>query len=180
MQIKKLNKHSLAITLILSASLLGPINAIAASPSPSSTNPYGGVKVDPLGPNETIITISKGKIVKRLSMNDLLALNPKSISIYEPFIRKRQNFTVVKLSQLFKLVRISNSDFVSTVALNDYVYANSAKSFLTADGYLAIKRDGKLIPYDQGGPIRIIYPDTSRWSKSLDPWNWSLRRISAK
>ena len=38
----------------------------------------------------------------------------------------------------------------------------------------------ELIPYDQGGPIRIIYPDSSRWSKFLDPWNWSLTRITAK
>lgn len=180
MQIKKINKYSFAVALVLIASLSNPISSIAASPSPSTTNPYGGVKVDPLGPNETILTISKGKIVKRLSLNDLLALNPKEISIYEPFIRKRQKFTAVKLSQLFKLVAISNSNRVSTIALNDYVYANSAKSFLSADGYLAIKRDGKLIPYDQGGPIRIIYPDSSRWSKFLDPWNWSLSRITAK
>ena len=168
----------LVLSLALVGAMASPVEA--ASPSPTPSNPYGGVKVDPLGPNETILIISKGKSVKKLSLNNLLDLKPSEISIYEPFVRTRQKFTAIKLSRLFKLVGISAKDRVSTVALNDYVSANSAKSFVIADGYLAIKRNGELIPYDQGGPIRIIYPDSSRWSKFLDPWNWSLTRITAK
>lgn len=166
------------ITLALTISMTSQVGA--ASPSPSATNPYGGVKVDPLGPNETILVLSKAGKIRKLSFNNLLALKPTQISIYEPFVHARQKFTVVKLSTLFKLVGISANDRVSTVALNDYVYANKAGSFLDADGYLAIKRNGELIPYDQGGPIRIIFPDKSKWSKVLDPWNWSLTRITAK
>ena len=165
-------------TVVLLCTLVAPANA--SSPSPTPTNPYGGVKVDPPGPSDTILTISKGKKIVRLSLNALQALKPTEISIYEPFIRARQKFTVVKLSSIFKLVDVNENDRISTVALNDYVFANTAKSFLRADGYLAIKRNGQLIPYDQGGPIRIIYPDSSRWSKYLDSWNWSLTRITAK
>ena len=174
--------HRLSIVAILTMSLIGaPLFSLnAASPSPSPSNPYGGIAVDPLGPNETILVISKGKIVKKLSLNDLQKLKPTVISIYEPFVRTRQKFTVVKLSSLFNLAGIKSTDKVSTVALNDYVYANTASSFINADGYLAFKRNGISIPYDQGGPIRIVYPDKSRWAKFLDPWNWSLKRISAK
>lgn len=173
-------KKIMITTLVLALGLPIASTANAVSSSPTPTNPYGGVKVDPLGPNETILVISKGKVTKKLTLNNLLALKATEISIYEPFVRARQKFTVVKLATLFKLIGVSENDRVSTVALNDYVYANTAKSFLSADGYLAVKRNGKLIPYDQGGPIRIVFPDTSRWSKFLDPWNWSLTRITAK
>ncbi len=168
------------ITLTLAISLFSGITASALAASPSPSNPYGGIAVDPLGPNETILVISKGKLIKRLTFNSLMKLNPKEISIYEPFVKVRQKFTVVKLSTLFAQVGITANDKVSTIALNDYVYENLAKNFTSADGYLAIKRNGKLIPYDQGGPIRIIYPTDSRWAKFLDPWNWSLTRISVK
>lgn len=168
-----------SLVLVLSFLAVTGSMALAASPSPTS-NPYGGIAVDPPGPNEIVLVVSKGKLIKRLSMNNLLKLNPKVISIYEPFVKVRQKFTVIKLSTLFALVGIRANDKVSTIALNDYVYENLAKNFNAADGYLAIKRDSKLIPYDQGGPIRIVYPTNSRWAKFLDPWNWSLTQISAK
>lgn len=180
----KANRSNLAAILvagpILMATLFVPFVASAASPSPTPSNPYGGVAVDPLGPNETVLIVSKGKVVKKLSFNDLLKLKPSVITIYEPFVHAKQKFTVIKLATIFSLAGIKSSDKVSTIALNDYVYGNTAKSFLAANGYLAIKRNGELIPYDQGGPIRLIYPDNSRWAKFLDPWNWSLNRISAK
>lgn len=51
---------------------------------------------------------------------------------------------------------------------------------MTNSGYLAIARGGKDIPYDQGGPIRIVFPDKSKWAKNLDAWNWSIRKIIVK
>jgi hypothetical protein len=38
----------------------------------------------------------------------------------------------------------------------------------------------KEIPYDQGGPIRIIFGSKSTWAKYLDAWNWSLSSITVK
>jgi DMSO/TMAO reductase YedYZ molybdopterin-dependent catalytic subunit len=51
---------------------------------------------------------------------------------------------------------------------------------LTANGYVAIKRNGVDIPYDQGGPIRLVFADNSVWAKNLDAWNWSLSSIAVK
>ncbi len=43
---------------------------------------------------------------------------------------------------------------------------------------IATKRDGAPIPYDQGGPIRIVFPDGTPLSSNLDAWNWSLASIT--
>lgn len=163
---------ALSITALL---FLTP-TALAAS----DTNPYGSSSVDPAGPNEIILTISKGPKKQSFTYSQLRSLKKSSISIYEPFLKKHQRFTVVSLKTLFAFVGIKGKDKVSTIALNDYIFNGSAEKFLVAHAYLAIERDKKPISYDQGGPIRLIYPDSSPWAKYLDAWNWSLSKIVVK
>jgi hypothetical protein len=152
----------------------------SATPSASPSNPYGAAPIDPPALTDPLLTVSKGSTSSVLTMTQLIALGTSDISIYEPFVKQRQTFTVIPLTKIFALASISGSDSVDTKALNDYVYTNTAAKFVAAKGYLAIKRNGLDIPFDQGGPIRIVFPDDSTWTKFLDPWNWSLSSISVK
>lgn len=155
-------------------------NSTTPTPNVSPSNPYGAAPVDPPASTDTILTLSKGTKSATLTMANLLSLGTSEISIFEPFVKLRQSFTVIPLAKLFGKVGISPTDKVMTKALNDYVYTNTAAKFISSSGYLAVKRNGIDIPYDQGGPIRIIFPDGSTWSHFLDPWNWSLSSISVK
>ena len=169
---KKIASSIIALGLLLS---VAP-HAMATE----STNPYGASTVDPAGPNEVIFTVSKtGKKITYTS-KQLSALKSSTISIYEPFLKKRQSFAVIPMKDFFAKVGISSNDKVSTNALNDYVYTNTAAQFISAGGFIAIKRNGAAIPYDQGGPLRIVFADKSKWAKNLDAWNWSLASISVK
>ncbi len=143
-------------------------------------NPYGGVAVKPPAANETIFTINNGKKVIKYSMNSLKAMKPITITIYEPFVKKEQSFSVISISNIAKKSGINPKAKLVTIALNDYTYTNTLQNFVAAKGYIAIARNGKPIPYDQGGPIRIVFPKDSKWSKFLDPWNWSLSSIVVK
>jgi hypothetical protein len=143
-------------------------------------NPYGTSTVDPAGPNDIIFTVSKGTRKAEFTETRLLKMKSTVISIYEPFIKKRQTFTVIPMKNFFALAGISGDDKVVTTALNDYTYSNTASKFISAKAYIAIKRGGQPIPYDQGGPIRLVFGDTSKWAKQLDAWNWSLSSISVK
>jgi hypothetical protein len=154
--------------------------AIPSAPAIETTNPYGTSTVDPAGPNEVILTISKGGKKSEFAYARLMKMKSQTISIYEPFLKKRQTFTVIPIERFFLLVGIKGSDKVATRALNDYVYTNSASAFIKAGALVAIKRSGKDIPYDQGGPIRLIYGDKSIWAKELDAWNWSITSITVK
>lgn len=152
----------------------------ATSGEAATKNPYGDSKIDPPAAGSPILTVVKAGKSTAYTLAQLKALKPKVISIYEPFLKVRQSFTVIPLSTLFTASKITKSDSVQTIALNDYIYTNTAGNFLSAKGYLAIARNGKDIPYDQGGPVRIVFPDGSKWSKFLDPWNWSLVRLAVK
>jgi hypothetical protein len=165
-------------TLLLVFSLLFTTSNFSFAAT--TANPYGAAAIDPPAANEVILTLGhKGKL-RKFRFEDLLQLKNSTITIHEPFVKKNQSFTVVPLKALFASVGITSSEMVQTKALNDYIYSNRASEFLKADGYLAIKRNGQVIPYDQGGPIRIIFPNTSKWSTFLDPWNWSLMSITVK
>lgn len=163
----------LLLTISLTAVTVNPSNAV-------ENNPYGISTVDPAGPNEIIFTISKGEKSAQFAMARIAKMKSRTISIYEPFLKRRQSFTVVSIKSFFDLVGIKGTDKVKTIALNDYIYTNTAAQFLSANAYIAIKRNGLDIPYDQGGPLRLVFADNSKWSKNLDAWNWSLASIRVK
>lgn len=167
------------VTQGLIAALL--ISITIATPSYSAEkNPYGTLTVDPAGPNEVILTIKKGERSTQFAYSRLLKMKSSTITINEPFIKKRQTFTVIPIKNLFGFAGISGKDLVSTRALNDYLFEDTAANFIKAGAYLAIKKNGKAIGYNEGGPIRLIYADSSSWATYLDSWNWSLASITVK
>ena len=164
----------IAIALVIS------LISVPVSNAAETTNPYGTSVVDPAGPNEVIFTVSKAGKKVGFTAGRIAKMKSSTISIYEPFLKKRQTFTVIPMKTFFGYVGISGSDKVATTALNDYIYTETAAKFISAGALIAIKRGGKDIPYDQGGPLRIIFADSSKWSKQLDAWNWSLASLSVK
>lgn len=166
----------IAIAFILISSLV----AAPATYAADTKNPYGTSTVDPAGPNEVIFTVSKGSKMATFTSSRISKMKTTTISIYEPFLKKRQTFSVIPMKTFFAFVGISGKDKVITSALNDYQYVNTAEGFISAGAYIAVKRSGAPISYDQGGPLRIIFGDKSKWAKQLDSWNWSLASISVK
>lgn len=173
-------KKSLGITLALALTASLTYAPIGVANAKESKNPYGTGVIDPAAPNEVILTLTKGSRKVEFAYPRLQKMKQSNISIYEPFLKKRQSFSVIPLKSLFNLAGIAGKDRVKTVALNDYVFTETAENFIGADAYLAIKVNGQPIGYDQGGPIRLIFSDKSKWSKNLDAWNWSLVSISVK
>ena len=166
----------LTVPLLLGCLSLSNPPALAVS----HPNPYGNATIDPAPPHSTILKLSKGAKYVNLSLEQLKSMKSSTLTIYEPFVKKKQSFRVILLSDLFKLVGIVGRDKVATIALNDYRYTNTATNFVSAVGYLALARDGFDIPYNQGGPIRILYPAKSKWHDFFDAWNWSLMEITVK
>ena len=177
---KKSPGKTLEITLIAALTLVLLLAPVGVASAKESKNPYGTGNVDPAAPNEVILTITKGSKKVEFAYPRLQKLKQSTITIYEPFLKKRQSFTVIPLKNLFNLAGISGKDRVKTLALNDYLFTETAENFISANTYLAIKVNGQPIGYDQGGPIRLIFSDKSKWSKNLDAWNWSLVSISVK
>lgn len=180
-----------AASIALCAFVLG-LAACSTSESSSSTtaqgdkatttsNPYGAGVVDPPGPTDVVLTVTGPGGTKEFTMDQLTALGTKDLTIYEPFVKRNIAFTGVPMAAIFDTVGISGDVKVATEALNEYIYDKStAADFVGSEGLIAVAQEGKPVPVDQGGPIRIIFPDGSQQAKNLEAWNWSLEKMSVK
>ena len=147
----------------------------------TTTNPYGAGVVDPPGPTDVVLTVAGPGGTKQFTMDQLTALGTKDLTIFEPFVKRNIAFTGVPMAAIFDTVGIEGDVRLNTEALNEYIYDKStAAEFVESDGLIAVAQEGKPVPVDQGGPIRIIFPDGSKQSKNLEAWNWSLEKISVK
>ena len=154
---------------------------VKAGQATTTSNPYGAGVVDPPGPTDVVLKVSGPGGTKEFTMDQLTALGTKDLTIYEPFVKRNIAFTGVPMAAIFDTVGISGDVRVNTTALNDYSYDKStAAEFTGSDGLIAVAQEGKPVPVDQGGPIRIIFPDGTKLSKNLDAWNWSLSEMSVK
>lgn len=171
------------IAIVVSALLLltgCSSSAEEATPTPSATaseNPYGaGFAIDPPADEDIVLTVT-GASTKDYTLPELTAAADEEITIVEPFVKVEQTFKVVKLEKLLKDLGFKPTDKLSTVALNDYAFADTVENFTKNNAYIAVSRDGGPIPMDQGGPIRIVFASDSGYFTNLDAWNWSIRTI---
>ena len=152
-----------------------------AKSAPTTENPYGAdIEVDPPAPGESVLTVTGPAGEKTYSLEQIAALGPETVTINEPFVNKKQTFTAVPMEALLAPSGLTGSQMIDTTAINEYVYSNTAESFVSGGALLAYELDGKPIPYDQGGPVRIIFADDAPGASNLDAWNWSLSSISAQ
>jgi hypothetical protein len=148
------------------------------SESPTTSNPYGAGVVDPPGPTDTVLTVTGPTGEKTFTMEQLAALGTKDVTINEPFVKRTIAFTGVPMESIFATVGIKGDVKVSTKALNDYEYnKTSAAEFVGSDGLIAIAQAGAPVDIDQGGPIRIIFPNGTPLAEQLAAWNWSLETM---
>jgi len=150
---------------------------VAAS-TPTTSNPYGVPSIDPPAPNEPVLTVTGGTTPLSLTLDQLDALGATTVTIDEPFAKKRQTFSGVPLKAVLVKAGIPETATIETLALNAYRYASAARPMIDSGALIATRRDNGPIPYDQGGPLRIVFPDGTPLSSVLDAWNWSLATIN--
>jgi hypothetical protein len=153
-----------------------------AGDAPSTTeNPYGeALAIDPPGPDEVVLTVTGPAGSQTYTMGQLTEAATTTLTVDEPFVNQRIEFTGIPMAELFAPAGIQGATVVETVALNDYVYSAPANVFTDSNAIVAVGQAGGDIPIEQGGPIRIVFPDGSPGASNLDAWNWSLERIEAE
>jgi len=133
--------------------------------------------VDPPKSTDIVLRISADSFT-HLTMGQLDQVSTVSQNLYERFIDKKATFRGVPLSKVFELAGISGSSRVVFIAADDYRYVDTAQNMIKSKALLAVEMNGKPIAADQGGPIRIVFPEKTQYASVSDPWVWSLTRIS--
>ncbi|KAA0109875.1 molybdopterin-dependent oxidoreductase [Mycolicibacterium sp. P1-5] len=157
-----------------------PAPASAASKSGQPINPHAQGTVDPPAPNSPVLAVVGGTTPLSLTLDQLNSLGSATISIDEPFVNKRETYSGVPLATVLGKAGIPDTATIDTDAIDHYHYVSVVKPMVDSQALIATRRDGAPIPYDEGGPIRIVFPDGTPLSSVLDAWNWSLTSITVK
>lgn len=165
------------LTACTSASSTPGATTTGGPASSTSANPYGSAPVDPPGPTETVLTVTGPRGTTAYTLAELEALGTRTVTVNEPFVKAVRTFTGVPMQAVLDAAGIPPAATVETVALNDYRYSTTAEAFIGSEALIATEQDGGPVPYDQGGPIRLVFPDGSELSSVLDAWNWSLTSL---
>ena len=155
----------------------------AAAPAPQEVNPgtlAAGARVSaPKG--EVVLTMS-GAIGTRnqgkklaLDIASLERMRTVRMETSEPFLKRKVTFEGVLLSDLLAVASVPGSaSKVNMTALDDYKVDFTVADVRSSQMMLATKADGKRMPVDKAGPIRIVFPDSSSLGRNPDLWIWSV------
>ena len=158
----------------------------AAAPDPSTPRVVdagtlaAGEKIS-LPKGEVVLTVSgdiatanKGKKLE-LDLASLEKMRQVQVEAAEPFLKRRVTFEGVLLTDLLKVAGVPDSaSTVSLTALDDYKVDFKLSDVRSSQMLLATKADGKHMPVDRSGPIRIVFPDSSTLGRNPDLWIWSV------
>jgi hypothetical protein len=130
---------------------------------------------------EVVLTVS-GDIGERnngkrldLDLASLEKMRRVRLEAAEPFLKRRVMFEGVLLADLLAVAGVPESATkVSLTALDDYKVDFSVADVRSSQMLLATKADGKHMPVDRSGPIRIVFPDSSSLGRNPDLWIWSV------
>lgn len=167
---------AIALAVVALAGCSSPTTNGATEPPVEPTNPYGGFPIDPPADDEVVLTVVGDQSVD-FTYAELKDRSTVDVTIVEPFVDRTETFSGVPFADLVASAGIADDATVSTVALNGYVYDDTAAALIGADALVAVLRDGEPIPMDEGGPIRLVFATDSTYYEFLDAWNWSLRSI---
>ncbi|HEV3495787.1 MAG TPA: molybdopterin-dependent oxidoreductase [Actinomycetes bacterium] len=158
----------------------------AATPSPSTPQVVDdgslavGEKIAaPKG--EVVLTVTgdigaanKGSRLE-LDLASLEQMRRVRLEAAEPFLKRRVMFEGVLLSDLLAMAGVPDSaSKISVTALDDYKVEFKLADVRSSQMLLATRADGKHMPVDRSGPIRIVFPDGSSLGRNPDLWIWSV------
>lgn len=119
-------------------------------------------------------TANKGKTLA-LDLASLEQMRQVRLEAAEPFLKRRVMFEGVLLADLLAVAGVPESaSKVSLTALDDYKVDFKLADVRSSQMLLATKADGKHMPVDRSGPIRIVFPDSSSLGRNPDLWIWSV------
>jgi hypothetical protein len=157
--------------------------APAAVPATQEVSPgtlAAGGKVSP--PKGEVVLTMSGEIGTHnqgsklaLDIASLEKMRTVRMETTEPFLKRKVTFEGVLLSDLLAVAGVTDSaSRINMTALDDYKVDFTVADARSSQMLLATKADGKRMPVDKAGPIRVVFPDSSSLGRNPDLWIWSV------
>jgi hypothetical protein len=98
------------------------------------------------------------------------------VTVQEPFRKRDMTFEGVRLVDLLQIAGAPTSEArrVYLHALDDYHVSIPLTALAGSDAVLATEADGRAVPVEEGGPVRLVFPDGTKLGTNTDNWIWSV------
>ena len=107
------------------------------------------------------------------------ALPKQTLKVVEPFVKKSMTFTGVSFADLLNAAQATGRS-VTVHALDDYEVTFKVAVLRDQGALLATAVGGKAIEMSAGGPVRLVFPASSKAGKDSDLWVWSIDKITVE
>jgi hypothetical protein len=188
--------------LLLAGALLVPMVACSAEPTlttqarsqptaapvPISAPQRGPADPVPVPAGPTVLTLAgriaqtNGSGVLRLDPATLDQLGVVEVTVYEPWVKQEMQFQGTWLGDVLAVAGpASGAQGVHLTALDSYQIDLSMADIEAGGILLATKTgDGRPIPIEEGGPLRIVFVGGVPSGDSADQWIWSVSMIDVR
>ncbi len=168
------------IAVLLAATACGN----ADGPASSGAERVSSVAALPVAIDEIVLVVS-GQIGQPNLGNEVHAdvagiesLGIVTATVYEPFVSAEVEFTGVPLDTVLAAIGVEDDAPLTWTALDEYQVNFSRGDVAGEAPILATRQNGQPIPVEDGGPIRIVFPDDSGpIGRDTNQWIWSLTRL---
>jgi len=115
----------------------------------------------------------------RADMASFNALPKQTLKVVEPFVKKSMTFTGVAFADVLNAAKGTGTS-VTVHALDDYEVTFKVATLRDQGALLATRVDGEAIDVSEGGPVRLVFPASSKAGKDTDLWVWSIDKITVE
>lgn len=115
-----------------------------------------------------------------MSVADIEDIGLIRVTVLEPFLGEEVVFEGVSIGEFLDAIAaagVALPELVEIHALDDYRYDFGVERLSTSGALVATRNNGHLLPLDEGGPIRLVFPPTSAEADDKAAWVWSIDRI---
>lgn len=171
----RLRAWSCALAFIVLASCASEQTADAPSSVDALRTPTGAV----------VLTI-EGRVGQpnvgdhvEVDLDGIERLGTVDFTVFEPFVNRDLEMTGVPVAMLLTAAGVdAGADLVWT-ALDDYQVTFTGGAAARENAMLATRMDGEPISIADGGPIRIVFPDSDGpLGRDSNQWIWSIESVS--
>lgn len=114
-------------------------------------------------------------------MATLDALSSATLNVFEPFLKERVTFSGVPVRNLLTTAGSpAHAKNVVVTALDDYSISFDLGDLVDSEVLLATRQEGARMKVEDGGPIRLIFPDGSSLGENTDMWVWSVESMAVE
>lgn len=99
-------------------------------------------------------------------------------TVFEPFLEEDVEFSGVVLWDLLEAAGATgDSEDATLTALDDYEVELSLATLRSEPILLATRSSGDMIPVEEGGPTRVVFPAGTSQGDNSNLWIWSVEEI---